>query len=206
MIRGRRADTDKVFAAFTVRVQIAFPAEDIFTCHLTEGDHRAFKLLMFRVDYGIRAIRRNNASASPAGRQNSFVMLKRICRAFGRRDHFDIEPLEQCARLIRVRFQSRINRVVIGIRRGGAEALFHTKHIRKHMVEPHTRWRAAEEMIVAGEQAPSFTGIMFRNACFARHAEIIKIMPLTIKHAINVMVRRKEKLCRIAEIFVAGEP
>ena len=70
-------------------------------------------------------------------------------------------------------------------------------------VQPHARRRSAEQIIVAGEDAPDFPRILqFRLP----NLKILQRDSLAVEHSKNVVVGLHEKLRRIRERLVPGKP
>ena len=64
------------------------------------------------------------------------MMLERIERTFGRRQHFDVEALEQRARTKFRPLQSLVDRVVVDVGRFGRQAHVEAEDLGKYPVEP----------------------------------------------------------------------
>src|SRR3546814_2830714 len=79
------------------------------------------------------------------------MMIERIERAFGRRDHLDPEAVEKRARTEGVGRQRVGDAVVIKVRRLGRELHVESERLGEHPVHPHPRRGAAKEMIILRE-------------------------------------------------------
>ena len=80
-----------------VRGEIAAPCRRVLAGERAERVHVVAKAVELGVDDRIGPVRGDDASL-PADRADLRVMRERIERRFGRRQHLDVEPLEQRAR------------------------------------------------------------------------------------------------------------
>ena len=124
-----------------------------------------------------------------------------------RRDHLEVEALEQGARPIGVGFEQRRNMVVEPVGIGFRQQLIEPEQRRKRMVEPHPGRRAAEQVVVLRKQPPDCPAIRFdRRTVHRRHAKILEPHPLREQHPEDVVVRHDEQPRRIGELLVFGIP
>src|SRR3546814_5368391 len=90
---------------------------------------------------------------------SSDLMIERIERAFGRRDHLDPEAVEKRARTEGVGRQRLGDAVVIKVRRLGRELHVESERLGEHPVHPNPRRSAAQEMIILREYPPAFSRV-----------------------------------------------
>jgi hypothetical protein len=75
------------------------------------------------------------------------------------------------------------------------------------MVEPGTRGRAAEEMIMRGEAAPDGTRVAFDGAAVLRgDPELLEPHALAVEHAENIVIGNDEERRRIRKGLVLCVP
>ena len=183
-------------AAVLVRAQIAGEARDILARHLAEAAEIVGEARRLRVDHRIGAIGGDDA-ALPAAIPDRLVMVERIERAFGGGDELDLETLEERARAEGVGLQRGVDRVVIEVGGGRLEPHVEPEHFGEHPVEPHPRRRAAEQVIVLGEDPPDRAAVLLGRAAVAgRDAERVERHALAVEHAEHIMVRHDQQLRR----------
>ena len=97
-------------------------------------------------------------------------MLQRIARRIGRREHVDVEALEERARTELRRRESLGNGVVRPVRVVAIEHL-DTKQLVQLVIEPEPGRRPTKDVVILGESPPCVAGIAFdRNTIAMRHA------------------------------------
>ncbi len=94
--------------------------------------------------------------------------------------------------------------VLVGV--VGAEAFGEAELIFEGVVEPEAGGGAAEEIVVAGEDAPDFAGIGAFFAVELGDAEGFEGDALRVEHAEDVVVGLDEELGGVGEGLVLGEP
>src|SRR5512146_2294507 len=81
-------------ARLAQRIQIALPRRGVFAGLLAEPGNVGGEACEFRIYNGIGTEGRNDARL-PAGISNDLDGIERVGGRVGRREHFDIEPLEE---------------------------------------------------------------------------------------------------------------
>ena len=135
VIGGRRAHRLEERAANPVRREVAAPRRRVLARQCAEPRDVVGEALELRIDDGIRPIRGDDA-AGPAARADRLMMRQCIERRFGRRDHFDVEALEQRARTIRVVGEALVDPVEVAVGAFGCQSLVDAEHRVKRVVEP----------------------------------------------------------------------
>jgi len=133
--------------------EIAPPAGRVLARQFTQAKYIGDEVRPIRIDDVIRPKSRDDP-ALPAGLGEGRMMLERIQRAFGGRQHFDAEALVQGPRQKFRRGQGRIDGVEIMVGCLRAEADLESEHGRKDMIEPQPRRGCAKRPVVLGKQAP----------------------------------------------------
>ena len=97
--------------------------------------------------------------------------------------------------------------VVMRIGVGGGERFIDAEQGLQHIVEPQTRRRATEQVIVLGKAPPDGASLGF-NRCpvKARHAEVLKADALAEQHAVDVMIGNDEQPGRIGKGLIERIP
>ncbi len=108
---------------------------------------------MFRVDDGIRSIRGDDPAA-PAALADLPMGLETIDRRLCRRQHLDVESLEQRPRAKRLGSQCCADRVEVRVGARRVERYFHPEYHFEHVIEPQRRRCSAEQIEVLREQLP----------------------------------------------------
>src|SRR5690606_25606761 len=96
VVRRSRAHSSEIGAALAVRREIALPGVAILTGQLGESGEVGAKSFELGIDYRVGTISRDDPPA-PFAFADSAMVIERVERAFGRRDDFDAEPVEQRA-------------------------------------------------------------------------------------------------------------
>ncbi len=206
VVGRRRAHRPEVRAAVAVRGEVACPGRRVLAGDGAELRDVAGEALELGIRDRIRAVRGDDASL-PAGLPDLPVMVERIERRFGRRDHFDVETLEQRARTELGRREARVDPVEAAVRRLGRQPFVDAEHRRERVVEPHARGRAAEQVKVFGERVPYPARVRRdRTAIVARNAQVLESYALAVEHPEHVVVRRDEQRRGVGERRVVGEP
>jgi len=135
VIRGSGTRCGEVGAALAVRVQISLPGIDILARDLAEAAQRVLELLVLGIDDRVRAVRGDDAPP-PAARADLVMMIERVHRRLGGRQHLDVEALEQRTRAKLVLRQLLADHVEVMIRRLGLQAHRQAEHLGKHVVQP----------------------------------------------------------------------
>ncbi len=128
---------------------------------------------------------------------------KRVERGVRRRQHLDAKALIQRPRQKLRRLQFRFDGFVVRIRRRRRESFGQAEQLLKCIVQPQARGGSAEEMIVAGEDAPHLARIL--NLLVA-DLQFFKRDSLAVQHAKDVVIRLNEQRHRVGERLVAREP
>ena len=119
--------------------------------------------------HGVRT-KRGNHPAAPTRPLNRRVMLQRIARRIGRREHVDVEALEERARTELRRREPFGNGVVRPVRVVAIEHL-DTKQLVQLVVEPESSRRTTKDVIMLGESPPRIAGTALDGGMIApRHA------------------------------------
>ena len=196
--RGR-ACLAEAGAAVAVRAQIAGKRRHVLARRLAEAREIVGESLLLGIDHRVGAIGGDHP-ALPAARADRAVMIERIERALGGGDHLDAEAIEQRARAEGGGLQRRVDHVVI---RSAVAASSRTSmpNTSANTQSSHSaRRRAAEQMIMLGEEPPDSRGSVAVGAAVAgRHAERLERHALAIEHAEDIMVGHEQQLRRIGE-------
>src|SRR5258708_5844436 len=81
-------------------------------------------------------------------------MIERVACGVGRRQHLDVEPLEQRAGTKLRRLQLLGDRVVYERRGGGIQLALNAEYFVQHVLKPRTRGRSAKELPMIDECLP----------------------------------------------------
>src|SRR5205823_6484922 len=138
-----------------------------------------------------------NHPAFPAGSADGTVMVERIARRIGRREHFDVEALEQRPRQ-ELGGRELLRDLVVDAR--GCltrQAVADAEDLVQLVIEPGAGGRAAEQVVLVGEPLPDFARICL-DGCApparpappvpARHTERFERNAASIQHAQDVVV------------------
>ena len=202
--RGR-AGLGEHRAALAMRLQIAAPGVHVLIRQLAEALQRRGECLVVRIYHGVGTISSDHAAAPAAARDRS-MRIERVDRRFGRRQHLDVEPLEQPARSELILHQLLADDVEVVVGGVGFESDLHLEHFRKDIVQPQRRGRAAKQMKPRCEHPPRSAWVSGRRAAARSDTERIEIDALAVQHAIQVVVRREQQFGRVGERLVPGEP
>src|SRR6266496_4263553 len=107
------------------------------------------------VDDSIRA-KRWNYSPRPARGTDTLMVFQCSGSGIGRCQHFNMEALEQVARLEFGTLQSLVECIVDALRIGRVDLLFDTKDSVQFIAQPETCWRTTEEIPVIADGLPDF--------------------------------------------------
>ena len=205
MIGRCRARGAEIGAALLMRAQIAGIAR-ILACHGAETLHIVDELGIIGVQHRVGAIGGHDLAA-PAGLADRPMMVQRIERPLGRRDHLDIVTFEQRARAEGVGLQRGVDHVIIMV--GGRRLQPHVdaERLGKDPVQPHARRRAAEQVIALGKAPPDRARIAVGSAAVDRRdAQLVQPDALAVQHAEHIMVGHDQQLRRVGEGLIIGEP
>ena len=145
--------------------------------------------------------------ALPAAVPDFGVPLQIVERALGGGDHLDVEALEKGARAESVLGQAVRDPVVMRIGVGGGERFIDAEQGLQHIVEPQTRRRATEQVIVLGKAPPDGAALGFdRCSVKARHPKVLETDALAEQHAVDVMIGNDEQPGRIGKGLVERIP
>jgi hypothetical protein len=131
------------------------------------------------------------------------VVVQRIERRIGRRQHFQIKTLVKSARQELRRAKFFRDRVEVQIGGRFRQSLIQPEKFLEGEVQPNARRCSAEQIVMASKDVPDSARILqFRLA----NLEILKRDSLAVERAIDVVVGLHEELCRIRERLVPGKP
>jgi len=206
VIGGGRAKGFEIGPAIAVRVQITLPAAGIAATDLPERVEAVEEAFEIRIDHRIRTIGRDDAPL-PAAVADLCVPGQQIEGAIRCRDDFDIETLEQGARPEGVGHQLGSNRIIAGIGIVGGQRRGDAEQVLQRVVQPEPGRRAAEQVVILGEEAPDPAAIgLDRRAVQRGHPKIFQPDPLAEQHPENIVVRNDQQLGGVGEVLVLGVP
>jgi hypothetical protein len=85
--------------------------------------------------------------------------------------------------------------------------MLEAEDIREHLVEPQRGWRTAEQVVVAGEQAPRRPRIRAAvPSVNARNAERFQRDALAVEHAVEIVIRDEQQARGVLPRRVGGKP
>ncbi len=134
------------------------------------------------------------------------MVLERIAGPVGRREHLDVEPLEQGPRE-EVGGGELVHDLVVDACGGLArESVPDAEHLVELIIEPHAAGRAAEQVVVVCKALPHAARIHLNGrAVLARHTQCFERDPAGIKHPQDVMVRLHDQGGGLGERLVLGQ-
>ncbi len=205
MVGGGAAHGFEEGAAIAQGVEVALPGADVFAGDLAELFDVADEAGVLGVDDGVGAEGGDDA-ALPAGVADGLVVLEGVEGGVGSGEDFDVEPVEEGAgtELGGIDFFRDDLVVLVGV--AGAEAFVETELVFEGVVEPEAGGGAAEEIVVAGEDAPDLAGVGLLLAVCLGDAEGFEGDALGVEHAEDVVVGLDEQGGGIGEGLVEGEP
>ena len=184
------------------RVQIARPRCGVLSVLFAQLRYVFGKSRELRIDNRI----------GPEGGQNSGlpvrlpdypVIVQRIKRGIGCRQNFNVETLIKSARQKLRCPQLFRNRVEVQVRSGLRQPLLQAKKFLEGKIQPHARRRSAEEIVMAGEDAPHLARVLqLRLPDF----KILHGNALAVEHPIDVVIGLHKQLCRVGEGLVFCKP
>src|SRR5207344_3374545 len=114
------------------------PRRSVFARERAEAQHVLAKPLELGIDHGIGAVCGEHASL-PAGGTELPVMIERVERRLGSRDHLDVEALEQRAGTELRSRETRIDVIERAVGGFGREPFGAAEYRRERVVEPDPR-------------------------------------------------------------------
>ena len=116
------------------------------------------------------------------------------------------ELVQQRARLEGVGGQLGVDRVVDLVGVVGRGALVDAEDVDQLHLHPVLHRRAAEQLVVRGEDAPRLAGLFVAELAADRDAEVGQVDALAVQDAVHVVVGREQQVGRVPERDVVGDP
>src|SRR6266404_3270874 len=139
--------------------KIALPVGGVCARHLPQTSKIFQKVWEIGIDYRIRAKSWNDSSLE-ARCADGFMMSKRIERRIRGRQYFNSKSFEQSSRTKFRGLQFFHDGVVIFVRVFRIEPGLQFKELLESQIQPESRRRPAEEMVILREYTPDTSGIL----------------------------------------------
>src|SRR5204863_4098232 len=176
-----------------MRGEVPAPGRGVLAGDLSQFRDVGSKAIELRIYYRIGTIRGHDATL-PARRADLRMMCERIERRLGRRDHFDVEALEQRAGTKLGSGETGVDVIEQPVRGFGGQPFADAEHLVERMIEPDARRRSPEKRIVAGEGMPDLARIPFDcSTVMPSDAEILEAHTLAVEHPEYIMIRCDEQ-------------